>query len=109
LDLLGETAEATLKAIHRLIKDSETHEDQSRLLKREMALFIAEATGRRRGAIIGLRWDDFDFVKGTIKWRAAHDKVGRDGVIPMPANFMDGIRRFRSKLWAVAGPLFPGV
>ncbi len=102
-----ERYEATCKQIHQRISQANTEEDRLRWIRLEMALCIAESTGRRRGAIAGLRWEDFDFIKGTVTWRAVNDKSGRESIIPMPADFWESIRLFRKQIGAVAGPLFP--
>ena len=34
----------------------------------ETIILLAQATGRRLSAILGLRWDDIDFEKNTIRW-----------------------------------------
>jgi integrase len=39
-----------------------------------LALVLAEGTGRRLSAIRHLRWDDIDLEHGTIRWRAEADK-----------------------------------
>jgi integrase len=49
----------------------------------ELALIVAEGTGRRLSAWRNLFWDDVEFNAGTIRWRAAHDKKGYEQVVPM--------------------------
>src|SRR5229473_8131113 len=49
----------------------------------KLALIVAEGTGRRLSAWRNLRWDDVDFPKGTIRWRAANDKKGYEQVVPV--------------------------
>jgi integrase len=44
---------------------------------------LALATGMRRGALMGLRWDDLDFVRGFITLRGEIAKKGKTEVIPM--------------------------
>lgn len=56
-------------------------------LKLELALVLAEATGRRLGSIRQLRWEDVDFNASTIRWRAEADKKGREWVVPVPPFF----------------------
>jgi integrase len=72
----------------------------------EMALVLAEATGRRLGSIRQLRWDDINFEQGTIRWRAEADKKGREWVVPVPEGLLDELKYFRRKLGAVGGWLF---
>lgn len=82
---------------------------RARWQRLDLAVALAEATGRRRGAIVSLRWEDFDFQRGTICWRAEHDKTGAESVVPMPEEFMSELRRFRTAMGAISGPLFPSV
>jgi integrase len=44
----------------------------------ELALVLAEATGRRLGSIRQLRWEDIDWTGGAIIWRAEADKKRRE-------------------------------
>ena len=44
---------------------------------------LALATGMRRGALMGLRWDDLDFARGFITLRGEIAKKGKTEVIPM--------------------------
>ena len=104
-----ERFQATRKAIQDLAANAEAEEDRTRWTRLDLALFLAEATGRRRGAIVGLRWEDFDFQKSTVLWRAEHDKKGKEWLVPMPASFMESVKQFQKQLSAVAGPIFPGV
>lgn len=85
--------------------DPETHRHWLRM---ELALTLAEATGRRIGAIRQLRWEDFDFANSKVTWRADADKTRRDWVVPLPATLVKAIRRFRIKLGgAFSGLIFP--
>jgi integrase len=76
-------------------------------VRAELGLVLLEATGRRRGAIIGLRWSDFDVDTHRVTWRAEHDKKRRTWVVCYPDEFFDTIRAFRRRLAAVGGFLFP--
>ena len=51
-----------------------------------VALVLAHETGHRIGAIRKLRWSDVDFEKGTIRWRAAHEKNGHEHETPLTKN-----------------------
>jgi integrase len=104
-----ERFQATRKAIQDLASAAESDEDKDRWTRLDMALYLGEATGRRRGSIVGLRWEDFDFAKGTVLWRSEHDKKGKEWLVPMPAAFMEEVKQYRQRFKAVAGPLFPGV
>jgi integrase len=66
----------------------------------------AEATRRRLGSIRQLRWEDIDFQRSTIRWRADADKRRREWVVPMPPRLVEGLKRFQRKLGAVGGWLF---
>ena len=68
---------------------------------------LLEATGRRRGAIMALRWDDFDFARHRVTWRAEHDKKRKTWIVPYPASFFEEVRDFQRRLGMVGGLLFP--
>jgi integrase len=76
-------------------------------VRAELGLFLLEATGRRRGAIMGLRWSDLDAASGCVTWRAEHDKKGKTWVVPYPTSFFATIRDFQKRLGAVGGFVFP--
>lgn len=46
-------------------------------------LVLAWRTGRRLSSILNLTWDDVNFENGTIRWRAEHDKMRQEWVVPM--------------------------
>jgi hypothetical protein len=51
-----------------------------------LVLTLAEATGRRIGAILKLRWEDVDLNRlpyGWIRFRAEHDKTGHEQWVPI--------------------------
>ena len=48
-----------------------------------VALVLAHETGHRIGAIRQLRWDDIDFERETVRWRAEHDKSGYEHRTPL--------------------------
>jgi integrase len=105
-----ERFEKTRAAIRQLAEldapDPVRHQEWIRL---ELALVLAEGTGRRIGSIRQLRWDDFDFGAGTVRWRAEADKrrVEWPGV-PLPAAMLEEVRRFRARLGgAFGGLVFP--
>jgi integrase len=79
-----------------------------RWVRMELALVLAEATGRRIGSIRQLSWQDFDFEAATIRWRAESDKKRRESVIPTPAAVLDEVKAFRVRLGgAFGGLVFP--
>lgn len=66
---------------------------------------LALATGMRRGALLGLQWDDLDFEKGYIVLRGEEAKSGKTTQIPMTSaarTVLEGITPTESKY------LFPG-
>ncbi len=87
---MWERFHATRTAMQHLAAEAETREgpaaqaERMRWAKMELALVLAEATGRRLGSIRHLRWEDVDFERGTIRWRAEHDKKAREWVVPVP-------------------------
>jgi integrase len=76
-------------------------------IRAELGLVLLEATGRRRGAIVGLRWADFDFDGRRITWRAEHDKMHRTSHVEYPETLFTTIRDFQYRLGAVGGYVFP--
>jgi integrase len=75
-------------------------------VRAEFGLVLLEATGRRRGSIMGLRWSDFDFEGKRVTWRADQDKKGRTWVVAYSDEFFAGVREFQKKLGTVGGPVF---
>lgn len=74
----------------------------------ETIIVLAQTTGRRLSAILGLRWDDIDFEKNTIRWRAETDKMRKTWVIPIPKKAWKELQRFRLSQRAIgASLLFP--
>src|SRR5438105_1713604 len=57
---------------------------------------LMDWTGRRLGSVLNIRWDDFDFEKKTIRWRAEHDKKRKTWVVPMPKEAERALLEFRS-------------
>jgi integrase len=102
----GDRYLATRAALHELAAQAETEGDRVRWVKIELALVLAEATGRRLGSIRQLRWEDVDWNAGTIRWRAEADKKRREAIVPVPVRLLDELRRFQRELRAVAGLVF---
>jgi integrase len=98
---------AVRDAVGKLRESAASETERTRWTRLELALVIAEATGRRRGAIAKLRWEDVDFERGTVHWRGEHDKTGMELVVPAPAALLNELRLFRRMLGAVGGPMFP--
>lgn len=82
--------------------------ERTRWVKIELALVLAEGTGRRLGSIRQLRWEDVDFERRTIRWRAEFDKKGKEWIVPVPASLVEELRQFRKRLGAITGWIFPG-
>lgn len=101
-----ERFQATIATMRELAAAATDDDTQTRWLKMEVALFIAEATGRRLGSIRQLRWEDFRYDNGVVCWRAEADKKGYKWEVPMPRAFMDAMREYQRRLGAITGPVF---
>lgn len=101
-----ERYQATRAAMQQLaISDAAKYQHWLRM---ELALVLAEATGRRLGAIRQLRWEDFDLVANVIHWRAENDKRRKAWSVPIPPDLLGEIRRFRIRLGGIfGGVVFP--
>jgi integrase len=100
--------QATRMAMQQLTAAATAERERMRWIKLELALVLAEATGRRLSSIRQLRWDDVDLERHTIRWRADADKRGRESVVPIPQPLCDELKQFQRQLGAVGGWLFPG-
>ena len=98
---------ATRTALANLAANALTAGERERWVRLDLALVLAEATGRRRGAIVALSWEDVDFAAGTIRWRAEYDKKGVESVVPVPPALLEELMRLRKALGALKGRLFP--
>lgn len=76
-------------------------------VRAELGLFLLEATGRRRGVVVGLRWEDVNFQLNEITWQASFDKKGRTWTVEYPARIMAELASFRGRLNGHDGWLFP--
>ncbi len=106
-----ERFEATRAAMRRLEANATSGSERERWTRMQLALVLAEATGRRLSAIRALRWEDIDFAQGSsgsIRWRAEADKKGIESRIPISAALQGELGAFRRELGLVAGLLFPG-
>ena len=103
-----ERFQATRSAMAELASSSATDAERRRWVKMELALVLAEATGRRLGSIRQLRWEDVDLQHEQIRWRAEADKKGRESVVPIPTELAEELRVFRRRLGAVGGWVFSG-
>lgn len=78
-----------------------------RWIRVEMALVLAERAGRRLGAIRQLRWEDIDWDRRTIRWRAENDKKRKEWIIPAPDDLLTELRQFQRQLGAVGDGCSP--
>ncbi|MDE2762557.1 MAG: site-specific integrase [Gemmatimonadota bacterium] len=73
-----------------------------------VALVLAHETGHRIGAIRKLRWSDIDFERGTIRWRAEHEKTGYEHRTPATAEALAALEESRGKeLGGADAPVLP--
>lgn len=72
-----------------------------------VALLIAEATGRRKSAILMLYWMDVDLSGRLIVWRAENDKAGTEWRVPITYALARELGKYRQAMDAGGGPLFP--
>jgi integrase len=81
---------------------------------------LALATGARRGELLGLKWSDVNFDRGTLAIRRALDqtktgvlektpKNGKSRVLPLPVSAIEALRLQRSEcLCERSNYVFPG-
>jgi integrase len=96
----------TRAAMRALADGAGSDAECQRWIRMELALILAESTGRRLGSIRQLQWDDIDFEHSTIRWRAEADKKRRESVVPVPACLLEELRTFRTRLGVIAGWVF---
>jgi len=96
----------TRGAMQDLAEHAKRPDERDRWVKVELALVLAEATGRRLNAIRQLRWEDIDLERRTIRWRAESDKKRREAIIPLPDVLVEELRGFRNQLGALGGWVF---
>ena len=77
----AKTENMTPKQMHAYLKALDEEPDQNAAAVLRLAL----ATGMRKSAILGLRWDDIDFDFGFITLRGELAKKGRTERIPLSA------------------------
>jgi len=98
----------TRQAIQLLNAEADGDAEQRKWLRLELALVLAEATGRRLGSIRQLSWTDVDVKRSTIRWAAENDKKGKEWLIPVPRSLIAELQEFRVKLGgAFGGLMFP--
>ena len=84
--------------------------EQVRTCLREL-IIVAAGTGARIGALLQLRWSDWDpdsAKHGTLTWRGEHDKTGRTRVTPVPESVREALQEHRRRMPGVGeAPIFP--
>jgi len=73
----------------------------------DCALVAAEATGRRKSAILKLDWQDVDLAGRVIRWRAENDKAGTEWRVPITDALARELSEYRQAMDAGSGPVFP--
>ncbi|HWZ57765.1 MAG TPA: tyrosine-type recombinase/integrase, partial [Gemmatimonadaceae bacterium] len=96
----------TCTAMRKLATEAQTPAERARWRKAELALKMAEGSGRRLSAIRQLRWEKIDWDQGTIQWAAEFDKVRTDWKTPVPAPLLADLRDFQREVGAVGGWVF---
>ena len=82
----------------------------------EALYLLAVTTGLRRGELLGLRWEDLDLDKGTLRVRGTKTAASRRPAV-LPAPVAEALRRHRSAqleeklragpVWREHGMVFP--
>jgi integrase len=93
--------EKVRRAIQQLATDAPTVRERDKWIRLELALVLAEGTGRRIGSIRQLRWSDISYDPPSICWRAEFDKKRREQVVPIPAGLASEIKAAQVCLAAV--------
>lgn len=95
------TESLSAKQLKKYLAALDAEEDQNAAALLRLAL----VTGMRKGALLGLQWNDIDFEKGFITLRGDIAKKGKTERIPLSASARDVL----SKVEHQASPyVFPG-
>ena len=73
-------------------------------------LTLAAETGRRIGAIVSLRWEDWNpeaGTFGTLVWHADFDKLRRTSATPVTPSVRDALETHRQQTGGATGWVFP--
>jgi len=73
-------------------------------------IVLCYETGRRIGAVVALRWEDWmpdRGTYGTIRWRADSDKLSRESVTPVTPEARDAIEAHRQHYPGIGTWMFP--
>jgi integrase len=76
----------------------------------ERFVMMAWYTGHRSNSIRQLRWSDIDLEGGTIRWRAAADKIGYEHRNPMHPDLLAFLKQDRTRAKAIGEAfVFPAI
>ncbi|MEB3196136.1 MAG: site-specific integrase [Candidatus Sericytochromatia bacterium] len=78
----------------------------SRTWRAHAVLALCGLQGVRQNAVLHLRWEDIDPASGTVTWRAAYDKVGREWTQPLRAKSLAILEAVRPRTGGT-GWVFP--
>jgi integrase len=93
--------EKVREAIQQLAAGAPTVRERDKWIRLELALALAEGTGRRVGSIRQLRWSDISYDPPSIRWRAEFDKKRRERIVPIPEGLASTIKAAQVRLAAV--------
>jgi integrase len=97
-----ERFQAVRQAGQQLAAGAPKVRERDKWIRLELALILAEGTGRRIGSIRQLRWSDLSLGENpSIRWRAEFDKKRKEQVVPIPDALAEEIRAARVRLAAV--------
>jgi integrase len=94
---------ATRTAMQQRAGSTEDEFERARWTKAELVLVLVEATGRRLSAVRQLRWEDVDWERKTLRWRAESDKRRKEWIVPATDGLISELRSFQKALGAVGG------
>lgn len=101
-ELLARLLEEAPKVTRRVRSDGENR--RVRTCLREL-ITVAAGTGHRIGAIVRLRWSDWNpdqGANGTLTWRGEHQKDGRTRTTSVPASVREALKAQRRRRPGVA-------
>ena len=99
--------DATRTAIRTLAQREQVASRRRAWRMLDCALVIAEATGRRKSAILRLAWEDVDLPGHMIRWRAENDKARTEWRVPITEALARELGAYRQAMATLGGPLFP--
>lgn len=102
-----ERFEHTRRGISKALAVCKSDSARAHWEKLDLALVLSEATGRRIGSISQLRWEDFDFDNGAIRWSAESDKMDKEADPPMGKKLRAYLKRFQKRRGVIGGWVFP--